>query len=217
MTATTRPATAPPEASVARRARLGAVGGALYALTPVAWAAGDIRTVEYGTASSLAVAAGHWAAAVLAPVLLVVGLTALRSAIGPAAGRAGTAGIVTAAAGTTAFAAGNAAQLVSLVAVGDTVVAGYVVSYVGMLVALVGFLLVGIPVLRRRRDVASRVAGWLLVLAIPLLVGLGVLFAHAMPHSDAASSIATNVPIGLAWLLLGSSLARDVRRSPAVA
>lgn len=203
MTATTVPAP-----TVARRAALGAAGGALWALSPIAWAVADPRTQDPGTPSGVAVLATSWAVAVLGPLLVVAGLSALRSSLGAAAGRAGTTGIVLAGLGTSAVALGNGIELVSLSARSGTSVAGYVVFYAGFLVGFAGALLVGRTVLRHRRDDASRIAGWLMVLAVPLCVGIVALGAVLAPEGEVGFSAGVAVPTGVSWLLLGRSLAR---------
>lgn len=207
MTTTTgRPST--PTSTVPRRAHLGAAGGALLALSPAAWTT-DIETVGTGTASFVAVALSYWIAAVVAPALIVVGATALRAALGDRAGRAGTVGIVLTAVGFGAVTLGNGIEMASLTAGGGTVTAGYVIASAGMLAGFLGSLLIGITLLRGRRPGGYRIAGWLLVLAVPLAVGLGVLFASLLPDNDAGFAVATSVPTGIAWALLGISLARD--------
>ena len=212
-TTTVQPVTSAP--TVVRRARLGAVGGALLALSPAVWAAADLETLETGTPSFVAVALSYWVAAVVAPALVVVGVTALRTVLGDRAGRAGTVGIVLSAVGLGAVALGTGIEMASLSVGGGTVTLGYVISSVGMLVAFLGSFLVGITVLRRRPDALSRAAGWLLVLAVPLGIGLGMLFATLLPDNDAGFAIATSTPTGVAWALLGTSLARNGRRTTA--
>ena len=69
-------ATVAPTNTIARRASLGAVGGALWALSPVAWALADLRTQTFGTVSFVAVLASYWLVAVLGTALIVVGHTA---------------------------------------------------------------------------------------------------------------------------------------------
>lgn len=203
MTTTTVPAP-----STHRQATAGMVGGALWALWPVVWLVADIRTQETGTLSFVPVAASYWLVAVLGPALVVVGHTALRSVLGADAGRTGTTGMVLACLGLGAVALGNGLSLISPSGGGDSSVAGYVVFYLGFLVSLVGVLLVGITVLRRLRpDAAAQVAGWLMVLAIPLAVAIGMLGAALDPAGETGFSAAVAVPTGVAWLLLGRSLA----------
>lgn len=199
--------TAVPPSTLQRRATAGMVGGVLWASWPVAWLVADVRTEVTGTAPSVAVQVLHWLVAVIGPALLVVGHTALRTALGSAAGRVGTTGIVLACLGLAAVASGNAVSLIAVGTGGDSSVAGYVLSYLGFIVALVGALLIGITVLRRRRPAgAERAAGWLLTLAIPLGIGIGVVAAMFDPTDETGFSAAVAVPTGVAWLLLGRSL-----------
>ena len=199
--------TTPSTTATARRARLGAAGGVLWALSPAAWLISDIRALEPGTATFAAVLATYATVLVVGPALLVVGHTALRTALG--ASRVGTVGAAMAAAGLSACAVGNAVELLSLSAGAGTSVVGYVVSYLGFLVGFVGSLLVGIALLRRRRDTGARTAGWLLALAIPLGIGVGLLFAVVLPENEAGFSAAVSLPTGVAWVILGRSLARS--------
>lgn len=193
--------------TVERRARIGAAGGALWALLPVAWGLVSLEDTAFGTPQFVAVAASYWLFAVVPPVLLVVGHLALRDALGAAAGTVGRIGIVLAAVGLGAMALGNGIEIASLSAGGDTVAAGHAVFLVGFLVSIVGALLVGITVLRRRRDGRARTAGWLLVLALPLGIAIGALGSLVWPGNDGAFFAAISVPTGLAWLLLGFALA----------
>lgn len=194
--------------TLSRRAALGSVGGALWALSPAVWSVADVRTHEFGTLSFVAVLASYWAALFIGPVLIVVGHTALRTGLAPA-GRTAAVGTALASAGLTAVAAGNGIELASLSTGGGTSVVGYVISYLGFLVAFIGSLLIGMTVLRRRRDLSSRIAGWLLSLAIPLGIGIGMLMAAIAPDSEAGFAAAISVPTGMAWLLLGRALSTE--------
>jgi hypothetical protein len=86
----------------------------------------------------------------------------------------------------------------------------------GYLVAIVGALLTGITLIRQRRDGLSLAAGWLLVLALPLGIGIGLLGSAVAPENDAVFWAVLTVPTGIAWLILGRSLSTTVR-SPATA
>ena len=187
------------------RATLGALGGALWALSFTAWLITDIRELDPGSASFLAALVTYAVLIVVAPALVVVGHTVLTAAL---PGRLTTTGAVLAGAGLSAFAIGNAVELVSLAATGDTSVAGYVVSYVGRLVAFVGSLLVGIALIRRGGDPVVRASGWLQALSLPLGIGIGLLFAVVLPENEAGFTAAVSIPTGIAWLLLGRWLAR---------
>ena len=198
MTSTTT--TPPPD----RRALLGALGGVLWVLSPVAWLIADIRELETGTASFVAVWATYVATLVIGPLLVAVGHRALPTSSG---GRTLRVGAVLAGVGLTAFAVGGAVELGSLAAGSGTSVVGYVASYVGFLVAFIGSLLVGIAVLRGRWGAAPSVAGWLLVLAIPAGIAVGLLFQLVLPGHEAGFYAAVGLPTATAWILLGRSLA----------
>lgn len=205
MTATTTPSTTP----AVRRATLGAVGGVLWALSPVPWLISDVRTLESGTASFVAVLATHAAVIVAGPALIVLGYILLATALRGSLGRTGTVGAAMAAVGLSAYAVGNAVELTSLAVASSTSVVGYVISYFGFLVGFLGSFLVGIALLRRQRDAAVRIAGWLLTLAIPLGILVGLLFAVVLPGNEAGFSAAVSLPTGVAWAILGRSLARS--------
>jgi hypothetical protein len=205
MTTTTTPGTTP----AVRRPTLGALGGVLWALSPVPWLISDVRTLEPGTASFVAVLATHAALGVVGPALIALGCTGLPTALRGSLGRTGTLGAATAAVGLSAHAVGNAIEMTSLAVASTTSVVGYVISYLGFLVGFVGSLLVGIALVRRRRDAAVRIAGWLLALALPLGILVGLLFAVALPENEAGFSAAVSLPTGVAWAILGRSLARS--------
>jgi hypothetical protein len=196
---------------VAGRATLGALGGALWMLLPAAWAVAELEDQQFGSLSFFAVAAADWIFLVLAPALIVVGLTALRTVLGTAAGRVGGTGMVFAALGLGAMALGNGIEVGSMSAGGGEVALGHAIFLIGFLVSIVGWLLVGITVIRKRRAALSRVAGWILVLALPLGIGIGMLGSVLAPENDAGFWAAISVPTGAAWLLLGRSLSVEDR------
>ena len=86
---------------------------------------------------------------------------------------------------------------------------------IGFLVHIAGSILLGIVLLRRRRDGLSRAAGLLLALALPLGLGLGFLGSTVDPENDAWFWAAISVPTGIAWVLLGTSLRAAGRPTPA--
>jgi len=196
---------------VSRTATAGLVGGALWALLPVAWSVVNIDDVEFGSLSFVAVAASYWIFAVLPPALIVAGLAALRRALGADAGRLGAAGIVVSTVGLGAMALGNGIEVASISFGGGEVSLGHALLLLGFLVSIVGGILVGIVVFRRRRDGLARAAGLLLALALPVGIGIGVLGSAVDPENDAWFWAAITVPTGIAWVLLGASL-RSVRR-----
>lgn len=193
--------------TVTRRARIGMLGAALWALLPVTWGAVSLEDTDFGSAAFVAVAASYWFFAVVPPVLLIVGHLALRDALGRAAGQVGRIGIGLASAGLGAMALGNGIEVASLSAGSGTVAVGHGIFLVGFLVSIVGGLLVGITVIRRRRDSASRTAGRLLALALPLGFAIGTLGSLVWPDNDGWFFAAITLPTALAWLLLGRSLA----------
>ena len=80
--------------TVSRAATIGMVGGALWALLPVAWSVAELENTntEPGTPAFVAVVVSYWIFAVLPPALIIVGMTALRRPLGFDAGRAVPAG-----------------------------------------------------------------------------------------------------------------------------
>jgi hypothetical protein len=213
MTTTAPPTT--PTGTVVRRARLGTVGAVLWTLSSGVWAVSEIEDQRFGSLGFVAVAVAWWICMVVAPLLLVLGHTALAAVLGPVTGRIGRAGVWTAAAGLAAMGLGIGIEVASMSAGGGEVSLGHAFLLLGFLVAIVGGVLLGIVVFRRRTDGLSRAAGLLLALALPLGIGLGMLGSAVDPENDAWFWAAITVPTGIAWLLLGASL-RSGRR-PAVA
>jgi hypothetical protein len=204
MTATTAPSTT--KGTIARLAGISAVGGALWALLPVAWSVANVDDVEFGTLAFVGVAASYWIFAVLPPVLMIAGLVALRRELGPSAGRWGATGIALSAVGFGSMALGTGIEVASISAGGGEVALGHVLLLIGFLVSIVGGIITGIVVLRRRSDGLARVAGLLLALALPVGIGIGVVGSMLDPENDAWFWAAIAVPTGIAWALLGRSL-----------
>jgi hypothetical protein len=196
---------------VSRAATAGLVGGALWALLPVAWNVANMSDVEFGTLSFVAVAASYWIFAVLAPALIVAGLVALRRALGADAGRVGAVGLVLSMVGTGAMSLGVGIEVASISAGGGEVALGHALLLIGFLISIAGGILTGVVVFRRRRDGLSRAAGLLLIVALPVGIGLGLLGSSVDPNNDAWFWAAIAVPTGIAWVLLGTSL-RSARR-----
>jgi hypothetical protein len=184
----------------------GLVGGGLWALLPVAWAVAGPESAEPGTVSFIAVAASFWVFLVAAPALLVCGVAALRRALGDSAGRVGLAGLVVAAVGYGSMAVGNGIEVASLTAGHGEVDLGHAIFLIGFLISVLGGILTGIVVVRRRRDGLSRASALLLSLALPLGLGIGLLGSAVDPNNDAWFWAAIAVPTGIAWVLLGASL-----------
>jgi hypothetical protein len=204
MITTTAPSTT--QGTTARLARTGAVGGALWALLPVAWSVVSVDDVEFGTLAFVGVVASYWVFAVLPPVLMIAGLVALRRTLGPTAGRWGVAGIAASAAGFTSMALGTGIEVASISAGGGEVALGHALLLIGFLVSIVGGIITGVVVLRRRSDGLSRAAGLLLTLALPVGIGIGVLGSMLDPENDAWFWAAIAVPTGIAVVVLGRSL-----------
>jgi hypothetical protein len=201
--------------SVPRTAGLGLLGGALWALLPAAWAVANPKDAAFDGLAFVAVAASMWIFAVLPPALLAIGATALRRALGATAGRVGVTGLAVAGLGYGAMTAGNGIEVASMTAGGGLVAIGHAIFLIGVLVSVLGGILTGIVVLRRRRDGLSRAGGLLLTLALPLGIGIGLAGSAIVPGNDAAFWAAIAVPTGIAWILLGTSL-RAVRDATAV-
>ena len=199
------------ESATFRRARTGMVGGALWALMPVAFGAVATQDVEPGSLSSVAVAAVLWIFLVLPPALILFGLSVLRRGMGYDAGRVGLAGMVLTAVGLAAMSMGNGIEVASITTGGGEVALGHALFLIGFLVSVVGSVLLGVVLFRRRRDRLARAAGAILALALPLGIAIGLFGSAIGSENDAWFFAAVAVPTGLAWLLLGRSLATDDR------
>lgn len=204
MTAIAPPTT--PTATVTRRARIGTAGAVLWTLSSGVWAASEPADQPFGSLSFVAVAVAWWVCMVAAPLLLIVGHSALAAVLGPATGRLSRAGIATSASGLAAMALGIGIEVASMSVGGGEVAAGHVILLIGFLVAVLGGLVTGITVIRRLPDPAAKVGGWLLALALPLGIGIGVLGSMLAPENDAVFWAVLTLPTGIAWVLLGRSL-----------
>jgi hypothetical protein len=207
--------TLPAPPVVRRGATTALVGGALWALLPVAARFADIEDTEHGTLAFAAVAASYWVFLVLPPALLVVGMSGLRSALGPSAGRLGLAGMASAGAGLAAMSVGTGVEMASVTFGDGEADWGHTMFLIGFLVTVVGGILLGVVLIRRHADRLPRIAGALLVLAFPLGLGIGVLGMTIDPHQDAWFWAAICLPTGIAWVLLGRWLARTPRSATA--
>jgi hypothetical protein len=148
--------------TASRPAGLGLLGGALWALLPAAWAVANPKDAAFDGLAFVAVAASMWIFVVLPPALLAIGATALRRALGAAAGRVGVTGLVVAGLGYGAMTVGNGIEVASMTAGGGEVAIGHTTFLVGFLVSVLGGILTGIVVFRRRRDALSLAVGLLL-------------------------------------------------------
>ncbi len=192
--------------TVARRARIGTAGAVLWTVSSGVWAAAELEDQTFGTLTFVAVAVAWWIALVIAPALLVAGHSALLTTLGAGAGRVGRAGVVVAAAGIAAMGLGIGIEVAAMSAGGGEVALGHAILLVGFLVAIVGGVVTGITVIRRLTGTATRIAGWLLVLALPLGLGVGALGSLLAPENDAVFWAVLTLPTGIAWVLLGRSL-----------
>jgi hypothetical protein len=204
-------------ATVPRPTGSALIGGVLWLLLPAAawWSSGD----EPGHSSGLArvaVVASFWIFGVLAPALLVAAVTTLRPAL-VGTGRLGRTGVVVAAVGYGAMAIGNGIETASITLGGGEVDFGHATFLVGFLVSVVGGILTGFVVFRRRRDSRSRAGALLLALALPLGFGIALLGMALLPANDAGFWAAISVPTGLAWVLLGRSISSSPAPEPAPA
>jgi hypothetical protein len=183
---------------IPRAATAATLGGALWALVPVAFGLAPLTELERGTLSFVAVTAVIWSCGALSLVLLLAGLAGLRPALGQ--GRLGATAVAISGLGLVAMLLGNATELATTTFSGQESDLGHTVFLAGFLVLLVGSVLLGIVLIRRR---ISPVAGWIMALALPIGVALGVLGTLLFPHSDAGFWAAITVPTGVAWVLLG--------------
>jgi hypothetical protein len=213
MSTTTAPT---PSTTTSRQARIAVTGAALWVLFPVAWTVAELETQEFGTLPFVAVAASYWICGVLPPALLVAGYLALRGALGERLGRFGAAGVVVACTGLVGMTLGNGIEVASISAGGGEVALGHTIFLIGFLLSITGGVLTGITVIRRRQDGRARAAGWLLVVALPLGMGISLLGSVIAPGNDAAFWAGIAIPTGVAWLLLAPALAtRSGAEAPA--
>jgi hypothetical protein len=199
--------------TVVRKARIGTIGAVLWTLSSTVWAASEIEAQPFGSLAFVAVAVAWWICMVVAPLLVVVGHYALLAALGPAAGRVGRTGVGASAVGLAAMGLGIGIEVASMSAGGGEVSVGHTILLIGFLVVLLGSLVTGVTVIRRLAGTATRIAGWLLVLALPLGLAIGFLGSLIAPENDAVFWAVLTVPIGVAWVLLGRSVAAEARNT----
>jgi hypothetical protein len=196
--------------TVQRGGTAGLVGGALWALLPVVFLV-HLDDTERGTLAFVAVAAAAWVVGALSLVLLLVALSRLRAGLADAGGRLGAVGIVVSALALLAMALGNGTELTTLTVSGRESDLGHSAFLIGFLALVVGSLLLGLALLRGRREPRVRWAGVLMVGMVPLGIGLGVALNAVAPHTDLGFWAAITVPYGVAWVLLGRSLSASGR------
>jgi hypothetical protein len=189
-----------------RTATLATVGGVLWFLLPAAWAVASPQDTAFGSLAFVSVAVSMWLFAVLPPLLLIGGIAALRSALGPAAGRFGVTALAIAGVGYAAMTLGNGIEVASISAGGGEVAAGHAIFLGGFLVSIVGGILTGVLVFRRRRGGLARAAALLLIGALPVGLAVGLLGSALDPNNDAWVWAAIAAPTGLAWVLVGRAL-----------
>jgi hypothetical protein len=188
------------------------VGGLLWALFPLSTAFVSLEDTQTGTLAYLATAASYWLMAVLPLLLLVVGQMGLRAIYGRDFGRLGKAGILVSSAALALMFFGNGVEVASLTFSGSTSAVGHFSFLIGFLILLVGSVMLGIALIRIRRDPFSRLGGLLFVLALPLGILLAFVVGGAAPGTDVGFWAAITVPYGLAWVLLGYALSSSSRR-----
>jgi len=196
--------------TVRRGGTAGLVGGTLWALAPVVFMV-HLDDTEPGTLAFVAVAVAAWVAGGLSLVLLLVAVSRLRAGLTDGGGRLGAVGVVVSGLGLLAMVVGNGTELTTLTFSGNESDLGHSAFLIGFLVLVVGSLLLGIALLRGRREPMVRWAGALMVGMVPLGIGLGVLLNAVAPHTDLGFWAAITVPYGVAWILLGRSMSASGR------
>lgn len=189
--------------TIRRGATAAMVGGTLWALLPAAFSIHP----EPGPPGTLVFVAGvlvTWLFAVIGPALLLFGVRGTTAAL--AAGPLRTAAIAVCALGLAGIVAGMGTEAFTLTAAGAENDVGHFVFLIAAGVLVIGELLLGIAVLRRRRDGLARAAAVAFVLALPVGVGLAFLLNAVAPGSDAGFWVAFTVPTGIGWLLLGRAV-----------
>jgi len=155
--------------------------------------------------------------AVLPLLLLVVGQVGLRALYGRDYGRLGNAGFFVSSVALALMFIGNGVEVASLTFGGSESALGHFAFLIGFLTLLVGSVLLGVALVRMRRDSLSRLGGLLFVLALPLGILLAVAGGAVAPGTDIGFWAAITVPYGVAWVLLGyvlSSSRRSVAGQP---
>ena len=188
-----------------RAASAAVVGGVLWALVPFVFSLPEPSKIS-GTLEFVAVAVVSWICGAVSLILLIAGVLGLRSVLGEQAGRLGTSGIVVSTVGLVAMLAGLGTELMTTTIWGTENDPGHAVFQIGFLVLVVGQILLGITVFRRRTDRLARAGALLMALALPVGIGLVLLVGVLVPGSDAGFWAGMTVPTGIAWLLVGRSL-----------
>ena len=195
--------------TVRRGGTAAVAGGTFWALLPVVFTATHLGDTPRGTLSFAAVAFAYWAVGVASLLLLLVGLGGLRPALRE--GRLADVGIAVCGVGLLAMLLGNGTEVATLTFAGAESDLGHSAFLLGFLVLVVGSLLLGIALLRRRPSAGIRWAAVLLVALLPVGIGIAVLGGVLSPTSDAGFWAAIAVPTGIAWILLGRSVPAEHR------
>lgn len=189
-----------------RAARAALVGGILWALVPFVFSLPDPSHVS-GTLEFVAVAVVSWLCGAVSLVLLIAGVLGLRGALGDQAGRLGTSGIVVSVVGLVGMLGGLGTELLTTTIWGVENGPGHAVFQIGLLVLLVGQILLGITIFRRRTDGLARAGALLMALALPVGIALVLLGGVLFPDSDFGFWAGMTLPTGIAWALVGRSMA----------
>jgi hypothetical protein len=182
------------------------VGGLLWALFPVGAVFVAIDGEQSGSLGLLAAATFYWLLAVAPLLLLLAALAALHVLSRASYGRLGRVGFFVSFAALSLMFAGNALEVGSLTVRGSESAAGHSVFLLGFLILLIGSAILGLALVRARRDPTSRAGGWLLVGALPIGILLAVVLGALAPATDLGFWAAITVPYGVAWVLLGRSM-----------
>jgi hypothetical protein len=191
------------------------VGGLLWALFPLGTVFVDLDEKQLGTLAYLATAALYWLMAVVPLLLLLVGLAAMHAMSKTSYGRLGNAGFLVSFAALSLMFVGNAIEVASLTFSGSKSAVGHSAFLIGFLLLLIGSALLGIVLVRTRREPVSRAGGLVLVAALPLGILLAVVLGAIAPGTDLGFWAAITVPYGVAWVLLGRALGSKPAGQPA--
>ncbi len=178
----------------------------MWASFPLATVLVSLKNTQPGSLTHLAAAGVYWLMGVLALLLLVVGLAGLRALHGGAYGRLGNVGFLVSFLALALMFLGNAVEVASLTFGGTESSAGHSMFLIGFLVLLAGSVLLGIAIVRTRRDSPSRLGGLLLIGALPLGILLAIVLGVTAAGTDLGFWAAITVPYGVAWLVLGYAL-----------
>ena len=196
--------------TIRRGALAAVVGGALWSLMPA------VMSIHPSGGGALMAAAGDlvmFVFAVLTPALLLMALRGAWTALEP--GPLRTAAAALCAPGLAAILLGLGTEATTMAVAGVENDTGHFVFLGGELVLLVGELLLGIAILRRRRDGLARAAATCFVLALPIGVGLAFLLDAVAPGTDAGFWAAFTLATGIGWLLLGRAMVTRARERTA--